>query len=343
MQTIEINGKTGNSIILIGEKLQNVSKYISSQNICIITEENVHQLYKNQFPDCNLIIIGAGEKQKNLSTIEYVFNKFLTYNIDRHSFIVGIGGGVITDITGFAASIYKRGIRFGFVASTLLAQVDAAIGGKNGINFPSTDESIGYKNLIGTIRQPEFVICDPELLKTLQESELINGFAEILKTALIGDKALFEMIETNSEDLFAFNTIEKIIYDSASVKAKIVQMDELDNGIRTILNFGHTFGHAIESQYNISHGEAVSIGMVFSLEISVKMKLLDLKLAERMMQVMSRLKLPLKIENIDISRLRDLIVNDKKNNDNLIKFILLEDIGKPVITELDVDDIIQMI
>lgn len=344
MQTIEINGKTGNSKILVGEKLQNVSKYISSPNVCIITDENVNELYKTQFPKCNSIIIGFGEKHKNLSKIEYIFNKFLEYNIDRHSFVLGIGGGVITDITGFASSIYKRGIGFGFVASTLLAQVDAAIGGKNGINFPATNNFIGFKNLIGTFKQPEFVICDFELLKTLPESELSNGFAEIMKAALIGNMALFELIESQADDLtkFNINSIEKIIYDAALIKSKLVQKDELDEGIRAILNFGHTFGHAIESLYNISHGEAVSIGMGYSIDISVRMKLLGSKQAERIKQVMGKLKLPVKIENPDLSRLKEAIKNDKKSNKNLIKFILLEDIGKPVIAELDIDDIIQM-
>ena len=176
---------------MVGEKLENLTSHIPVEKFVIITDENVGRIYRKKFPPCNVIEISTGEKIKNLDTLQYVYGKLLDFEADRSVFIVGVGGGIVCDIAGFAASTYLRGVRFGFVSTTLLAQVDAGVGGKNGVNFR------GYKNMIGNFNQPEFVICDMNLLKTLPKREILCGFGEIAKHAFIGDVRMCEFLEQN--------------------------------------------------------------------------------------------------------------------------------------------------
>ena len=175
-----------------------------------------------------------------------------------HRLIVAIGGGIVCDVAGFAASTYMRGLSFGFVPTTLLAQVDASVGGKNGVNLH------GYKNLVGTFAQPGFVLCDPELLRTLPTEEVRNGFAEVIKQAAIGDALLFSFLEAGPDAALSLDraAIDRIVYDCLKVKTNIVKEDELETGERRKLNFGHTVGHAVEKVHGLRHGEAVSIGMM---------------------------------------------------------------------------------
>ena len=189
MKVLQIHGTASDSKIVIGESLGNLSEYIPAPKMAIITDTHVRNYYYKNFPDCEVIEIGTGEKIKNLDTVQTIYRKLLEIEADRSSFIVGIGGGIVCDITGFVASTYLRGVKFGFVPSTLLSQVDAAVGGKNGVNFG------GYKNIVGVFNQPEFVICDLNLLKTLPEREILCGYAEIVKHAAIGDDALFLYLE----------------------------------------------------------------------------------------------------------------------------------------------------
>ncbi len=186
--------------------------------------------------------------------------------IDRTAFIVGIGGGIVCDITGFVASTYLRGVRFGFAATTLLAQVDASAGGKNGVNFS------GYKNMVGMFNQPEFVICDPEVLQTLSERDRGCGLAEIVKHAAIADDGLFCYLEENVGEVLALSppTVRRMVYDSVVIKSEIVNRDEKETGERRKLNFGHTFGHAVEKITGAPHGEAVSIGMMVAARLSAR-------------------------------------------------------------------------
>ena len=181
MQKITIKGKT-KSEILIGESFVNTSRYLPKKNVIIITDDNLHKHYSNDFPDFPVIKIGTGEQIKTLQTIEHIISQLIDLQADRKTFLLGIGGGIVCDITGFVASIYMRGINFGFVSTSLLSQVDASVGGKNGINFNS------YKNLIGNINQPKFVICDIEMLYTLPKKEIKNGIAEIIKHSIIANK-----------------------------------------------------------------------------------------------------------------------------------------------------------
>lgn len=322
MKTFEVRGITGVSTILVGEHLENLKNYVDAEKAVIITDTNVRQFYQNDFPPYDVITIETGEKIKNLDTVRNIYGKLVELEADRSTFLIGIGGGVVCDITGFVASTYLRGIRFGFVSSTLLSQVDASVGGKNGVNFE------GYKNMIGVFNQPQFVICDLNLLKTLPEKEFLCGLAEIVKHAAIKDIQLFTYIEKHSEKILAFDTevIEKLIYDSLLIKSGIVNRDEKEKGERRILNFGHTLGHAIEKTVGVSHGEAVSAGMVLASEISVKKGYLPAKDAKRIKKMLQRFNLPTRLP-IDSKTMLDALGKDKKRKGEHIHFVLLDAIG----------------
>ena len=209
VKTIKIKGAGGDSLIIIGESLLNLGMYVPVEKTVIITDTNVWKWYGKDFPPCRVIKIEPGEKAKNLDTVLDIYEKLLESEVDRSFFIVGIGGGVVCDVAGFAASTFLRGIRFGFVSSTLLSQVDASVGGKNGVNLG------GYKNLVGVFNQPEFVICDLSLLETLPRRELLNGFAEIIKHAAICDIELFAFLEDNHKKALSLDrdVFGKIVYD----------------------------------------------------------------------------------------------------------------------------------
>jgi 3-dehydroquinate synthase len=331
MKVLKVRGSARESSIYVGEKLKNVSGYIPLERTVIITDSNVEAYYGRDFPPCPVITIGVGEKIKTLETVKEIFAGLLAFETQRSSFILGIGGGIVCDIAGFVASTYLRGVRFGFVSTTLLSQVDASVGGKNGVNFE------GYKNMVGVFNQPDFVICDMELLRTLPENELVNGFGEIVKHAAIGDKAMFDYIEAEYEKALSLNpgVIEKLVYDSVVIKSDVVNRDEKETGERRKLNFGHTFGHAIEKTMQLPHGEAISIGMVVAAALSVNRGLLSQKKADRLTGLLKKLKLPT-TANADLHKVFDALGKDKKREGNAIHFILLEDIGRAVIQEIPI-------
>ena len=185
MKSIKISSDTGDSVVMIGERLENLKAHLPAEYPIIITDITVRDLWGAYFPQGPIITIGTGEKIKSFDTLDYIFDQLIALEADRSSFIVGIGGGIVCDIAGFVASTYMRGLRFGFVSTTLLSQVDASVGGKNGVNFK------GYKNIVGVFNQPEFVICDLNVLSTLPQEELYCGFAEIIKHGVIADKTMF--------------------------------------------------------------------------------------------------------------------------------------------------------
>jgi 3-dehydroquinate synthase len=332
MKTFEINGITGASSILIDEKLQNLREYITSDQFVIITDTNVRRIYGKDFPQAEVIEIPTGEKIKNLDTVQNIYNRLVALAADRSLFIVGIGGGIVCDITGFAASTYMRGVRFGFVATTLLAQVDASVGGKNGVNFQ------GYKNMIGCFNQPDFVICDMNLLKTLPKREVLCGFGEIAKHAFIGSSDLCEFIEQNSEKALSLDpeVIGRLVYESVVIKSSIVNKDEREKGERRKLNFGHTFGRAIEKttdQY--LHGEAISIGMLVAARLSDRKGLLSTHEGQRVEALLRKLDLPTSFK-ADKTRMIDALKRDKKKIGDDIDFVLLEGIGKAVLEKIPI-------
>ena len=334
METITINADSGRSRILIGERLANLQRYIPAAKPIIITDVNVGGLYPLDSMAAEVITIGTGEEIKTLNTVQEIYAQLLSNRADRSSFIVGVGGGIVCDLTGFAASTFLRGVRFAFVATTLLAQVDASVGGKNGVNFE------GYKNMVGLFHQPEFVICDPEVLKTLPPKEVSCGLAEIVKHGAIADADLFEYLEKHTEDILALDSavIEKLVLASVRIKSSIVDRDETEKDERRLLNFGHTFGHAIEKVTGAAHGEAVSMGMVIASALSVKKGLLPAEENRRLRAVLKNLNLPTRLET-GTRQIIDAIAKDKKRSGDRIHFVLLNRIGKARLEQIRLEEL----
>ncbi|HEX7410560.1 MAG TPA: 3-dehydroquinate synthase [Bacteroidales bacterium] len=340
MEAIKINYNGLSSDIFIESSLERLRDLLPESNVVIIIDENVNSLYGHIFSQYKLISIRSGEPEKTLNTLAGVYAKLIEFEADRHTFILGVGGGIVCDIAGFIASTYMRGVRFGFVATTLVAQVDAAIGGKNGVNFQR------YKNIIGTFNQPEFVICDVRFLKTLSNRELNAGFAEIIKYGLISDKSIIDDVGLNHRhysncDLDAF---KKLIAKCVAIKANIVNEDVNEKGRRKILNFGHTFGHAIEkisSEYN--HGEAISIGMVIALKISqIKGNISNADM-DRICALLHQYYLPISIDEQLFPALIESLAADKKRNQSSIDYIILNQLGEAVILTISLKELSDML
>lgn len=334
MITHQIEGLSGQSRILIGESLNNLNQYLPRTKVVVITDSNVAQHHRALFPSAELIELGSGEEMKSIEAVRGIYSRLVELETDRSSFIVGIGGGVVCDVTGFIAATYMRGLRFGFAATTLLAQVDASVGGKNGINFRR------YKNIIGTFKQPEFVICDAILLTTLPEREVLCGAAEIVKHALIRDPELMSYLETNYEKLMQIEpeVISHVVSVSVAIKSAVVNQDEHEQGLRRILNFGHTFGHALEKIRRLSHGEAVAAGMMIAARISMKKGILGQAAVKRIEELLKKLKLPTQVP-VNRSELMDALKRDKKRQEEGVHFVLLSGIGKTVVEKISFDDL----
>jgi 3-dehydroquinate synthase len=334
VKTFQVKGGTGNTVIQVGESLDSLHRYVPVANIIVITDTRIAEIYGKRFPPCKVITIGTGESIKNLKTVENIYQQLLAFGADRLTFLVGIGGGIVCDITGFVASTFMRGLRFGYVATTLLSQVDASVGGKNGVNFQ------GYKNIVGVFNQPEFVICDLSLLTTLPDREISCGFAEIVKHGAIADAEMFAYLEENAVRALSLDlsVIEKLVYESIRIKTAVVNRDELEKGERRKLNFGHTFGHAIEKTADISHGEAVSVGMIIAATVSEAKGLLKNTDTKRLQRLLQDLALPTRIA-VDTDRVWDALQKDKKREGDTIHFVLLERIGRTVVRRLSMEDV----
>jgi len=327
MNTIVISTESSVSKVFIGETFNNLAKYLSADKVVIITDKEVNKHYGNSFPSSAPVIeIGRGEKHKTLETVQTIMSRLIEEEADRSTFVVGIGGGIVCDVAGFAASIFMRGLPFGFVSTTLLSQVDASVGGKNGVNYDR------YKNMIGVFRQPEFVICDVEMLKTLDKREYRAGLAEIVKAAAIRNKKLFEYLEQHTNDILDLKTdiIEKIVYESVLIKSEVVEADEKEKGERRILNFGHTLAHAFEKLSGILHGEAVSIGMALAAKLSTRMGLLEEDTSRRLTDLLKKFGLPVSTD-IDKDQLFAVIKHDKKREGDSIHLVLLNQLGNAIV------------
>ena len=284
------------------------------------------------------------DKFKNFNNLSNLLNFILSHKINRDSIIISIGGGVTGDLVGFASSIVLRGVKCIHVPTTLLSQVDSSVGGKTGINTKQG------KNLVGTFYQPEGVLIDINFLNTLPERELLAGFAEVIKYSFIYDKKFFNFLEKNFENIKKLKSpyIEKTIFRSCQIKAKIVSTDEKEQGIRAILNFGHTFAHAFENLINydskkLIHGEAVAIGMACAFKLSTHMNLCSQKEAKRCIELISKFNLPTKLKDIkgikiSSKKLLDKFYLDKKVKNGKITLILSNGIGSALIKN-DVDEI----
>lgn len=334
MEQLSISCTSGESTILIGEKFASLSGYLPNEKVFIVTDSNIALHYLVKFPQYPVYIIEPGEASKTVAVYGKISRWLLDEGADRSSFLLGVGGGVVCDLTGFVASTFMRGIEFGFVATTLLAQVDASVGGKNGVNID------GFKNIIGSFSQPKFVLCDPEMLATLPREELINGFAEIVKHALISDFEMFKFLEANFEAVKASNllVIEYLVKHSVEIKTKIVQADERDKGERRKLNLGHTYGHAVEKLTGLPHGQCVSIGIEFAARLSVSKGFLEKRDYMRLVNLLKDLELPVCI-SLNPLKVVDTIAKDKKKTSNSIDFILLKGIGSVVVEKLSLNEL----
>lgn len=324
MRTYNVKGLAGLSSIHVGESLKNLPDYLPSDGqAVIITDTNLEKYYRNDFPDLPVITIGTGEKIKTLSTVEILLRKLLDHDCDRTSFIIGIGGGIVTDIVGFTASVFLRGVDFGFVSTSLLSQVDASVGGKNGVNLDA------YKNMVGVFNQPRFVICDLDMLQTLPQTEISNGFAEIVKHALIYDTDMFDYIQTHRKEALDLDrdVIFKLVADSVRIKSSVVERDEKEAGERRKLNFGHTIGHAIEKIERAGHGRAVSVGMAAAALFSAQQGLISPKDVDRIKQLLSGLNLPIS-SSLPAQEIIRAASKDKKKQGQDLYYVFLEQIGQ---------------
>jgi 3-dehydroquinate synthase len=320
------------TLISFNFSFQKINSFFDKENTIIITDKSIFNLYHKKFKGYQTIIIKPGESSKNQQTVNWIIDELISLKADRKTRIIGVGGGTITDITGFVASIYMRGIPFAFVPTTLLGMVDAAIGGKNGINVGI------YKNTIGVTNQPSHILYDWTFLKTLPEKEWQNGFAEIIKHACIKNASMFSLLQKNNLKYYQHNKTElaSLIERNVKIKLKVVLSDEFEKSERKLLNFGHTFGHAIENQYKIPHGHAVSIGMIYAASISAN--ICNFKKSKDISDLLSNYGLPTKLK-IDKTKILDAISMDKKKNGDKINFILLNKIGKGIIHNLPLKEL----
>ena len=314
-------------------KFAAIDNMVDKSNAFYITDENVYALHQKKFKGKKTIVIPAGEEHKQQATVDFIIEALVNLGATRQAILIGVGGGVVTDMVGYVAGVYMRGVAVGFVPTTILAMVDASIGGKNGIDLGI------YKNMVGLIRQPSFLLYDTDFLKTLPKHQWENGFAEIIKHACIKDAAMFELLEKNTISSFKNNPtlLADLIQRNALIKTKVVLNDEFEQGNRKLLNYGHTLGHAIENMYELSHGQAISIGMTYAALMSAQIK--GFKDAEKVIALLAKYGLPT-FADFDKKKAFKTLQMDKKKNAQSIHYILLQKIGKGVIqsltfTELD--------
>jgi len=323
------------SAILVDARWEAVGKLLPDSGAVIITDNNLFEIYSDRFPALPVIKIKPGEESKQLSVIEKLSGDLLKKGIDRSGFILAIGGGVVCDVTGFLASVYMRGIRCGYVSTSLLSQVDASTGGKTGVNLGKV------KNIIGTFRQPEFVICDTTMLRTLPEDEYLSGMAELIKTGLIGDKTIIETLESNYSGIMKRDRalLADLVYRSVKFKADVVAKDEREAGLRRTLNFGHTFGHAIELHNVVSHGFAVATGMELATLFSYKKGFMTKKECTRIIDLLRKYNFNGNL-SMPVGKVRELILHDKKKTGDEINFVFLKGVGKVSVMKLQVSEIV---
>lgn len=327
------------------------------KNTMLLIDENVQKLHGKCFERFDSLTIPSGDNQKRMEVVEYIIAALLDAGIDRNGMLIGIGGGVVTDLTGFVASVYLRGIKFGFFPTTLLAICDASIGGKNGINFGA------FKNMVGTITQPDFIAFYPPFLSTISDRELNSGMAEVIKHAVVNGGALQRFLQENDRTtiLNSPEKLKELCELAAEVKVNVVEKDEKEAGLRKKLNLGHTIGHAIEALNELTapvgfqqakqqtsvnpsvyskktHGECVAIGMVLAARIAVRKGLAKKQLVEEIKEFCNAYDLPIRT-NIKSELLMEKILKDKKRRSAEIDFIMPYAFGDVRIMHLKINEL----
>jgi 3-dehydroquinate synthase len=326
-------------IIIAKDILLQAGKLIGSVHLgkraVVVTDENVWKLYGSCLQtslaaadiDFRVIVLPPGESSKQFKGLKYICETMAESGFLRSDLLIAFGGGVVGDLAGFTAATYMRGMPYVQIPTTLLAQVDSAVGGKTAINLKRG------KNLVGAFWQPKLVITDPELLYTLDEREFAGGMAEVIKYAAIASPVLFKRLEDYGGKVGAYSNLEGIIYKCCAIKANIVAKDELDTGIRMLLNFGHTFGHALEKSGNFKkyiHGEAIAIGMVMAAKLGSEMGFHGLEIVERLSKLLRSYNLPIDLDE-NFNELVYTVMLDKKNSAENIRLILLHKLGRAFI------------
>ncbi|MBI9071834.1 MAG: 3-dehydroquinate synthase [Melioribacteraceae bacterium] len=319
-------------------------------NCLIVVDKNFYSIYKEMVDKfiseykfkINKVVLEASEKKKTHESLDVVYNQLIKHNYGRDTVIVAIGGGIIGDVTGYAAATYMRGVQYVQVPTTILAAVDSSVGGKTAINFGET------KNVIGSFYQPKFVLIDISFFKTLPEEEILCGIGEIIKYGYLTDVKLFNYIVNNVEKIFDLDEtpINKLVLESVKYKANVVAADEKESSIRKVLNLGHTFAHAIEVEqdHKIKHGQAVIIGIACALYLSNRLELIDDDELSGLMTLILKFQDHIKLKEYNGRSLLKIMMRDKKNRDGKIKFVLLNEIGSIVLdAEADADDVIYAI
>lgn len=329
----------GRSRIYVGEAAGLLPRLLPpGGRVVVISDANIDRRHHGLLARYEHLLIGTGETVKTLQTAETLYRRLIELGVDRSTFVLGIGGGIVTDVTGFVASTYMRGLRFGFVSTTLLGQVDASVGGKNGVNVD------GYKNMVGTFSQPEFVVCDTTLLSTLPLREFRTGLAEALKAGIIADTALFGRLERSSVEELRRNRalLEEIVTAAIRVKADIVERDEREGGERRKLNLGHTFGHAIEKcSSKMNHGEAVAAGTVLAARGAVKLGLLEEEACGRIERALSGLGFQTQ-SPVEPRKLLKAVERDKKADGGTLHMIFPERIGSCAIRPISLAELAEL-
>ena len=346
---LKIKTKSQEYQIIIGSKLiSNISRICKNNQInfrkcLLVIDKNIPkkiilQIKKSlKTQSAYIYFYNANEVNKNLDNVNKILDILLKKNFSRDDCLISIGGGITGDVCGFSASLFKRGLKFINVPTTLLSQVDSSIGGKTGVNTKYG------KNLIGSFYQPNLVISDIQFLKSLPQREVICGYAEILKHSIIANRKFFNFLDKNNKKILNLSSpfIEKAIYQSCKIKKQIVEKDEKESNLRKILNFGHTFAHAYEASLSYSkklnHGEAVILGMKTALNFSLKINLLDEIHYNSIINHILKTKLPSSINRFfklrDLNKILSFMLKDKKNNSDRINLVLLKKIGKPLINQ----------
>lgn len=331
-------GRIDNSYVYVGAARYLLPELTAGRRVIVVTDDTVRMHHFGLISQYEHITICEGEGAKSLETVGMVYSELIRRGADRHTMLVGIGGGIVTDITGFVGATFMRGVDFGFVATTLLAQVDASLGGKNGVNVG------GYKNMAGTFCQPKFVICDVVMLSTLPDREFRTGFAEIIKSAIISDPILFKNLESERLELFRcdYEALEAVVRATIKIKLDIVSKDERERGLRRVLNLGHTIAHAVESrpgcQYN--HGEAVAIGLIAIADMARKNNLIHPDDANRIVSLCRQYNF--EMGYIAVSNLIASIAKDKKRENDKLHLIVPRAIGRVEDMAVTLDELEQM-
>lgn len=335
-------------IIVKKGALDNCGQWVKSlwkeQKIAIITDSNVEKLYADKVKqelngvgfEAEVLVVPAGEKSKSLQYASDLYDQLADLGFTRSDGIIALGGGVVGDLAGFVASTFMRGLHFLQIPTTLLAQVDSSIGGKTAVNTQKA------KNLVGTFAQPDGVLIDPFVLQTLDDRRIREGIAEIVKSAAIADKVLWEFLGTLSDEHDLLNHAEKVITSALNVKKKVVEEDVFDHGSRLTLNFGHTIGHAIENTAGygvVSHGEGVAIGMMMINSHAEALGLSPENSTQALKAMLERFHLPTSYPELDEQAIYTAITHDKKARGNQLKIITLKEIGQAQITPIPIENI----